>query len=128
MRAAGVFESKTARVWDAATGKLLVTLAGHEAGVRSVQFSADGTRILTAVARLYCARLERAPAKVRAAAGVVPGFFPLDAQMRLNSDEELEMLKNVDWLALRERLRGVLRLSVNANSPYLRALRRYVRE
>jgi len=35
-------------VWDAATGKTLVTFAGHEGAVRSAQFSPDGTRIATA--------------------------------------------------------------------------------
>ena len=39
---------KTARVWDAITGKLLATLAGHAGVVRSAQFSPDGTRIVTA--------------------------------------------------------------------------------
>ena len=41
---------KTARVWDAATGKSLATLAGHEGDVMSAQFSPDGTRIVTASA------------------------------------------------------------------------------
>ena len=35
-------------MWDAATGKTLATLAGHEDIVRSAQFSPDGTRIVTA--------------------------------------------------------------------------------
>jgi len=48
--------------------------------------------------------------------------------MRLNSDGELETLKAADWLALRERLRGVRRASANADTPYLRILRKYVRE
>jgi WD40 repeat protein/predicted Ser/Thr protein kinase len=38
---------KTARVWDAATGKELLTLTGHTAAVNSVSFSRDGTRIVT---------------------------------------------------------------------------------
>ena len=50
------------------------------------------------------------------------------AQMRLNPDGELETLKAADWLALRERLRGVSRASANAETPYLRILRKYVRE
>jgi len=37
----------TARVHDAATGKVLATLAGHEGAVRMSQFSPDGTRIVT---------------------------------------------------------------------------------
>ncbi len=38
---------KTARVWDAATGKLVATLAGHDRAVTAVAFSPDGTRVLT---------------------------------------------------------------------------------
>ena len=48
--------------------------------------------------------------------------------MRLNPDGELETLKAADWLALRERLRAVLRASANADTPYPRILRKYVRE
>jgi hypothetical protein len=36
--------------------------------------------------------------------------------------------KPADWLALRERLRGVLRASPSADTPYLRILRKYVHE
>ena len=46
--------------------------------------------------------------------------------MRLNPDGELEALKAADWLALRERLRAVRRASTD--TPYLRILRKYVRE
>ncbi|TMQ17794.1 MAG: hypothetical protein E6J90_21760 [Deltaproteobacteria bacterium] len=38
----------TARVWDAATGKSLVSLLGHQGGVNSAAFSPDGTRVVTA--------------------------------------------------------------------------------
>jgi WD40 repeat protein len=38
---------KTARLWDAATGKVLQTFSGHTSGVRSVALSADGKRVLT---------------------------------------------------------------------------------
>jgi WD40 repeat protein/uncharacterized protein YjbI with pentapeptide repeats/Mrp family chromosome partitioning ATPase len=38
---------KTARIWDAATGKTILSLEGHEASVRSVAFSPDGQRITT---------------------------------------------------------------------------------
>jgi WD40 repeat protein len=41
---------ETANVWDTATGKLLLTLAGHTGPVWSVAFSSDGTRIATASA------------------------------------------------------------------------------
>ena len=63
-------------------------------------------------------------------AGTPPEWFPdflrYMAQMRLNPDGELETLKTADWLALRERLRGVLRASASADTPYLRILRKYV--
>jgi WD40 repeat protein len=39
---------KTARVWDATTGKELIVLRGHEGGVKSAAFSPDGSRIVTA--------------------------------------------------------------------------------
>ena len=35
----------TARLWDAATGKALASLAGHTGGVNSAAFSPDGTRV-----------------------------------------------------------------------------------
>ncbi len=38
---------QTAKVWDAASGKELLTLKGHGAQVRSVAFSPDGQRIVT---------------------------------------------------------------------------------
>lgn len=43
----------SARVWDAATGKQLLVLGDHKGPVRSVQFSPDGRRILTAGATLW---------------------------------------------------------------------------
>ena len=38
---------KTARLWDAATGKPVATLAGHDGPVRAVAFSPDGKLVLT---------------------------------------------------------------------------------
>jgi len=128
MRIVTASEDKTARVWDAATGKSLATLAGHEGGVISAQFSPDGMRIVTAsedkTARLWTI--------LPPSAGLPPTWFPdflrYMAQMRLNPYGELEPLKATDWLALRERLRDVLRANANADTPYLRILRKYVRE
>ncbi|RJP32952.1 MAG: hypothetical protein C4547_12955 [Phycisphaerales bacterium] len=40
-------EDKTARVWDAASGREMFTLEGHKGLVLSVAFSPDGQRILT---------------------------------------------------------------------------------
>jgi dipeptidyl aminopeptidase/acylaminoacyl peptidase len=39
---------KTARIWDAATGKPIGELRGHDSAVRSAAFSPDGKRIVTA--------------------------------------------------------------------------------
>ena len=41
-------EDKTARVWDAVSGKQVVALRGHEGMVLSAAFSPDGSRIVTA--------------------------------------------------------------------------------
>jgi len=43
-------QDKTARIWDADTGRLLATLAGHTAPVNIAAFSPDGKRIVTASA------------------------------------------------------------------------------
>jgi hypothetical protein len=61
---------------------------------------------------------------------VPPGWFPdflrYLAQMRHNSNGELETLKTDDWLALRERMRAVRRANAGQDTPYLSILRRYV--
>ena len=41
-------DDKTARVWDSATGKLLLTLSGHKGALWDAAFSPDGKRIVTA--------------------------------------------------------------------------------
>ena len=41
-------DDRTARLWDAATGKEIAVLRGHEGYVRSAAFSPDGARIVTA--------------------------------------------------------------------------------
>ena len=103
-------------------------LAGHERWVSSAQFSPDGTRIFT-VSRDKTARVWTL---LPSTAGPPPEWFPdflrYLAQMRLNSDGELETLKPDDWLALREQMRAVRRGASGQDTPYLRILRRYVPE
>jgi WD40 repeat protein len=41
-------KDKTARVWDAATGKALTRPLGHQAEVVSAAFNSEGTRVVTA--------------------------------------------------------------------------------
>ena len=41
-------EDKTTRLWDAASGKELHVLRGHEGRSRSAQFSRDGKTVVTA--------------------------------------------------------------------------------
>ena len=40
-------EDKTARLWDAQSGKALRTFTGHSDEVTSVAFSPDGKQVLT---------------------------------------------------------------------------------
>jgi WD40 repeat protein/transcriptional regulator with XRE-family HTH domain len=40
-------QDKTAKIWDAETGKLLLTLKGHTASVNGIAFSPDGKRVAT---------------------------------------------------------------------------------
>ena len=41
-------EDRTARLWEADSGKLLTTFQGHTDMVKSAVFSPDGRRVLTA--------------------------------------------------------------------------------
>ena len=60
-------EDQTARIWDAASGKEIAVLRGHESSVTSAAFSRDGSRIVTAsqdkVARIWDVGLETMSAK-----------------------------------------------------------------
>ena len=47
-RLATTSRDNTAKLWDAITGKELLTLRGHEGNVRHVAFSRDGDRLATA--------------------------------------------------------------------------------
>ena len=51
-------EDRTARIWDAATGREIVVLRGHENWVWTAVFDADGSRIAQRIARPHRAPLE----------------------------------------------------------------------
>jgi hypothetical protein len=122
---------KTVRVWDATTGDLLATFGGREEGLRSAQFNSDGTRVVT-ISRDRDRTAVRMWDVLPKGASPPPEWFPdflrYLAQMRLNTDGELERLKLADWFAFRDRLRGVLRAGRGEDTPYRRILSRYVRE
>ena len=65
---------KTAKVWDARTGTLLLELKGHTGEVWSVRFSPDGTRIVTGsadrTAKVWDARTGTPPARAQGAHGL----------------------------------------------------------
>ncbi len=117
---------KTARVWEAQSGKLLATLQGHESLVVGAQFSPNGQRIVTTsedkTARVWTILSPNA--------GAPPPWFcdflHYMAQQRLNPDGELELIPLADWLALRDRLRQVVRETAAQDTPYLRILRHFV--
>lgn len=46
-RIATASQDKTAKIWDAATGQLLLTLIGHSGSVNGIVYSPDGKRIAT---------------------------------------------------------------------------------
>jgi WD40 repeat protein len=60
-RVATASRDGTAKVWEASTGAELLTLYGDGAGVGSVAFSPDGTRLAVGgdnAARIYTLRIE----------------------------------------------------------------------
>jgi WD40 repeat protein len=47
LRLATAGDDRTARVWDARTGQMLLTLVGHTSGVNTVSFSPDASELAT---------------------------------------------------------------------------------
>ena len=97
-------------------------------GRPSAQFGPDGSRVLTTSAEKTARIWNIFPPTAGPPPKWFPDFLRYMAQMRLNSDGELETLKPADWLALQERLRAVLHASAGQDTPYLRLLRQWVRE
>jgi serine/threonine protein kinase len=103
-------------------------LAGHNGYVYSAQFSPDGTRIVTASADKTARVWDVLPPSAGPPPEWFPDFLRHMAQMRLDPDGELEKLKPDDWLAVRDKMRALLRTSAGKDTPYLRILRRFVPE
>jgi WD40 repeat protein/serine/threonine protein kinase len=76
-RLAAASIDKTARIWDIATGREVVTLRGHQAGVGSVAFSPDGTKLATGsgdkTARVWDAATGQALVCHRGHLGIIGG-------------------------------------------------------
>src|SRR5271166_2544236 len=74
-RVVTVSDDKTARVWDAGSGKILATLQGHTSAVRTAAFSPDGKRVVTAsadkTARVWDADSGKAFAALRGHTNIV---------------------------------------------------------
>jgi hypothetical protein len=96
--------------------------------VNSAQFSPDSQRIVTTsddkTARVWTIL----PPEAGALSPWLADFLHYMAQQRLNSDGELEPIRPADWLALRDRLRQVVRETAAQDTPYLRILRHFVHE
>ena len=61
-RLATASDDNTAKIWDTASGQVILTLVGPRGGVRGVAFNPDGTRLATAAGdgtvRVYLLRIE----------------------------------------------------------------------
>lgn len=84
---------KTARIWDAESGKALVTLAGHLHVVDSAAFSPDGKRIVTAsrdrTARIWDAEIGKELVALRGHGGFVgPAAFSPDGKRIVTASED----------------------------------------
>jgi WD40 repeat protein len=111
----------SARIWDAQSGKELVTLKGHGARVWSAVFSADQSRVLTAgddgTARIW--DVERG-SLLRILVPVEDGSLTLDSEGRYFGDRRgMEFLSYYD-----PQERGLLRTLWKAEDlPWMQARR-----
>ena len=81
-RVATASNDGTARVWDAATGRPIAVLKGHDLAVNSAAFSPDGARVVTAswdkTARIWDAATGQPIAVLKGhdLASIAPRFRP----------------------------------------------------
>ena len=87
---------ETARLWEAESGKLLVTFKGHTDSVQSAVFSADGRRVLTAsldkTARLWEADSGKLLATFRDTGWVSSAVFSPDGRRVLTVSDKTARL------------------------------------
>jgi WD domain, G-beta repeat len=86
-------EDKTARLWEAKSGKLLATFQGHTSAVESAVFSPDGRRVLTAsrdnTARLWEAESGKLLATFQGHTGAVfSAIFSSDGRRVLTASND----------------------------------------
>jgi Tol biopolymer transport system component len=86
-------DDNTARVWDAESGRALVTLTGHQALVWTAAFSPDGKRVVTAssdkTARVWDAESGRALATLTGHRGyVLTAAFSPDTKRVVTASED----------------------------------------
>ena len=86
---------KTARLWDARTGKALGVLRGHTQGVKDAEFSPDGLRIVTAgayedaSARIWQAGTRKLVAVLRGhRAGVNQASYSRDGKLIVTASDD----------------------------------------
>src|SRR5208282_545483 len=108
---------RTARVWDADSGKLLATLQGHTAMVSSAEFRLDGKRVVTAsddsTARVWDADTGKplAPLQGHAEQVYTAAFSPEGKRVVTASDDKTARVWPLDSI---EGNSGILRLWVKA--------------
>jgi WD40 repeat protein len=117
-------DDKGASIWESQSGKLVVMLQGQH----SAQFSPQGQSIVTTSEDKTARVWTILPPSAGAPPSWFPDFLQYMAQQQLNSDGELEPIPPIDSLALRARLRQIVRETAAQDTPYLRILRHFVHE
>jgi WD40 repeat protein len=96
---------QAARMWDAATGKLISSSRRLKTAVRVVAFSPDGKTLLASgLGANRCVRLWSVPSPVAGDVERLVLWTQVLTGMELNSDEVVNTLDAEQWRERRERL------------------------